>query len=71
MPAPTFDSVCKAAISSQPTVAQYVKAYQLWVKVGPVDGAKAMGLSQSSFLDYAMKGSPMVDKKFRASMNVS
>ncbi len=71
MAAPTFDSVCKAAIQTSPTVAQYVKAYSFWVKIGVTDGAKAMGLARDQFIQYAQKGSPLVDRAFQRSMNVS
>ena len=70
MAAPTFDSVTKAAVQAAPTVAQYAKAFSFWVKLGPSEGAKAMGRAQIDFIKMAQKGAVEFNKAFQKSMNV-
>lgn len=70
MAAPTVDSVARAAQRSQGAGTEYVKAYWFWVKLGPVEGAKAMGRAQIDFIKLAQKGSVEFNKAFQRSMNV-
>lgn len=79
MPAPTFRSVTQSTVQSMPTVAQYVQAYDLWVRhtiLDPVNGAQhaasAMGMGKNvlGFLKMAQKGATEHAKMFNRSLNV-
>lgn len=78
MPAPTFDSVNKAATQKSPTVSHYIKAHDLLVRHTIIDrangaktAAKLMGVSVSTLIDYATKGVDLYARAFKSSMNVS
>ena len=74
MAAPTFDSVSRATQTTGAAGAnrEYGKAFWFFVKLGPTEGAAAMGMKGNTlgFVKMAQKGAFVFAEQFKRAMNV-